>query len=513
MNHCQQSHFASFNRQYDYITNENGRLGSKYRSVYNDFISQLHDPSRFNAGEYAQICGGFLHDANSVREYCLWCLDQLPEEDTRPSVDYQSVVERALWKAFIALLKAQLDAVGLMRGELWNPHEAPVSEANQQVTKKQDTVVKWLASGYSLIHKDRFKPVEPIPWKEPPKKKKEPKNLKAKIDPGHQRIRNSQQQEPRNSRRSEADQSSDQSSLQPSDFTSTLYDDEYPSAENAGEYNACEGGEEYPCRYQGTDEGPSSVIPAIKSMQISRATRSSSSPFSSSENSTERQNQPDDSHYPSSNINATKAQEKQPMSTTRVITKRRSITKIFLTRSTSTETTESRGQSKQARTDNVAATLLQTDMVTTTVEPTAGKPSDTRSKGKQPDRMSSDHLPKDTIRRPIPPPSIIEPSKPSTPSIVNTQSARAVTQPSVTTVNKQTPRTVKTQTSRSVNTRTPIHTVNTTSTINGATRESARNTTTQTSTSRNTRTTNTTTNTTTSTYSTTLNRTRYYDKE
>ncbi|KAL9557350.1 hypothetical protein MBANPS3_001424 [Mucor bainieri] len=118
MNQSKQNYPASFNRQYDYITNENGRLGSEYKSVYDGCTSRLRGSSseEFDAQKYVQTCNAFLDEANAVFDYCQWCLDQLPQENENQPADHQSRAERTLWQRYISVLYTQIGTKRMLEG-------------------------------------------------------------------------------------------------------------------------------------------------------------------------------------------------------------------------------------------------------------------------------------------------------------------------------------------------------------------------------------------------------------
>ncbi|KAL9557351.1 hypothetical protein MBANPS3_001425 [Mucor bainieri] len=135
----------SFNRLYDYITNENGRLGFfKYRSVYDGYQKQKN--STFDANKYTHICNDFLDDANSVLDYCQWCLDQLPqEEDGRNAqpMEHQS----------------RTSTISFIRNECWKvPFRSRVmpTEFSSKARGRQSNLSGYIDAQYSLRYGSRY---------------------------------------------------------------------------------------------------------------------------------------------------------------------------------------------------------------------------------------------------------------------------------------------------------------------------------------------------------------------
>ncbi|GAN07967.1 hypothetical protein MAM1_0184c07472 [Mucor ambiguus] len=170
MSRYQHTYPPSFNRLYDYITNENGRLGFKYEKVLDDFMSQTRHYREFDGRKYVQTCNDFLDDANSVLDYCQWCLEQLPQKDCQQPKENQSKEARNLWQEYISLLDSQTSSISYIRNECWKttfrPDRNHTLRLRNFATASQSAFNSYLKSLHSLRY---YKQMEEPAKKEAPR--------------------------------------------------------------------------------------------------------------------------------------------------------------------------------------------------------------------------------------------------------------------------------------------------------------------------------------------------------
>ncbi|KAL9557352.1 hypothetical protein MBANPS3_001426 [Mucor bainieri] len=333
-------------KQRHYIEKKDKQLGSSYSSVLEAFMPQERSTSRLDAHELIQICNGFLDGARSVLKHSQSCVNMIGGERSTTGIllfdanqeviTCQEAVVKHLsqWKHSFANNNEFFNrsSANSMKG---NPCDVKSWNAEPQSTTPSSAESS--SAAISLNKKERKDSSKDIPdsWKKEALRHRETKHDSWFIE----HDMDTQRQNPFTVDRSKPPSFQRRFSWASADFGHPIHDKDRGN-KDGGEKDDYQGEKKHKDYYKGSDKNHRSLAPAIQGERLSRSRSFASSSYS--RNSTERQKQPDFFYFPPSNINAftTKAQGKRPM-----------LTEISSTRLTLTEFTETRGQSRQVRTE------------------------------------------------------------------------------------------------------------------------------------------------------------------